>query len=458
MEFVNRTRELERIKKAINSKENSLSILYGRRRIGKTRLLQQLENDDTIFFIADQRESNAQIKSFATIISGFIKDFDRVSYPDWESLFLSLNDRINKSSTVIIDEFPYLVKNSSELPSIIQKIFDDKKGLNFNLVLSGSSQQMMHNLVINSQAPLYGRASEIIKLLPLDIYSLKKILNCSAEQAIREFSVWGGIPRYWEIRKQETNLRSAIINHILDNSGILHEEPIRLFLDDSRDTVQMSTLINYIALGMNRLTEIASRMEKPATHINRPLQKLIDLGYLKREIPFDTSPRNAKKTLYKVADPFINFYFKFVIPEKTFLELGQANRIYDEIIKPDFEQYCSVFWEELCRKTIPLLFKNKLFPPAQRWWGTTKSKKQLEIDIISRSKDGKDIIVGEAKWSGNLKLKTLVDELDEKIKLLPVINKERITRVLFLKSKPHQIPPGIQIFTPDDIVNDYSCA
>ena len=142
-------------------------------------------------------------------------------------------------------------------------------------------------------------------------------------------------------------MREAVIKHILDRNGVLHEEPVRLFLDDSRDTVQMSTLITIISSGVHRLSEIASRIGKPATHLNRPLQRLIDLGYLKREIPYGTSPLKAKRTLYKVADPFINFYFRYVVPDKTSLELGLAEMIYDKVVVPDFTEYCSGFWEEI---------------------------------------------------------------------------------------------------------------
>lgn len=173
-----------------------------------------------------------------------------------------------------------------KLPSVIQKLFDHRSALSFHLILSGSSQQMMHNLVVDSTSPLYGRADEIIKLAPMDIYWLREALGCSSVEAVEEYCIWGGVPRYWELRKTEGSIKDAVVKHILDSHGVLHEEPVRLFLDDSRDTVQMSTLITIISSGVHRLSEIASRMGKPATHLNRPLQRLIDLGYLKREIPF----------------------------------------------------------------------------------------------------------------------------------------------------------------------------
>lgn len=455
MIFVNRNSEIERIRKLRNTEESVLLILYGRRRTGKTRLLQQLKEKNDIFFTPTQNEKTLQLRSMASLIAKHIPGFDRVNYPDWESLFFSFNERLNKSLTLIIDEFPYLVKNAPELPGLIQKLFDRRDQLSFHLFLCGSSQQMMHNLVIDSTSPLYGRANEIIKLLPLSIDGLVEVLNISPVRAVEEYSVWGGIPRYWELRSQNKNLEEAIVHHILDRHGVLYEEPFRLFLDDSRDTVQMSGLITLVASGVNRLSEIASRMEKPSTHLNRPLQKLIDLGYLKREVPYGSSHRNAKKTLYKVADPFMNFFFRYVVPERSLLELGHAQAVYDQIVAPDFPVYCSAFWEELCRESLPLLFHQKLFNPGLRWWGTGMNRTPMEIDIISSSADGTEMIAGEAKWQSSVNINSLIKELNYKIDQLKIFQEKKIHKVLFLKNHPRKTYDNIRIFTPHEVLNAF---
>ena len=455
MGFINKIQDLERINHLLGRKESMLLVLYGRRRIGKTRLLQQIVSENDIYFIADQSETPLQIEAFAKIISSHIAGFDTVMYPDWESCFLTLNERLKEKITVIIDEFPYLVKNAPELPSIIQKLFDKRSELSFHLFLCGSSQQMMQNLVVDSTSPLYGRANETIKLLPMNIHWLREALNCSAIEAVEEYCIWGGVPRYWDLRVQEHGMREAVIKHILDRNGVLHEEPVRLFLDDSRDTVQMSTLITIISSGVHRLSKIASRIGKPATHLNRPLQRLIDLGYLKREIPYGTSPLKAKKTLYKVADPFINFYFRYVVPDKTSLELGLAEMIYDKVVVPGFTEYCSGFWEEICRASIPLLFRNKLFSPGCRWWSGSRPKNQTEIDIVSSSKDGSEMIVAEVKWAASVNIASLCHDLDRKTGVVPGTGDKKIRKVLFLKNRPDYIPKGYSIFTPEEVIKAY---
>lgn len=452
MKFLNRNKEISRLRKSFKSDGFRLIVIYGRRRLGKTRLLQQIAKDDDIYFIADQRESIVQIQSLAKQIAVKNKDFDRVSYPDWLSLFISLAKWTDKRRTLFIDEFPYLVKNKPELPSIIQKLIDNEENLPFNLVLCGSSQQMMQKMVIDQNAALYGRAHEIIKINPMNIYWLKEALACSYEDAIEEYSVWGGVPRYWEIRQKAGSFQEAIINQVFDFHGLLHEEPLRLFLDDTRDSVQMHTLISIIASGASRLSEIGSRIGKPVTQLNRPLQRLIELGYIKREIPFGLSKRNTKKSLYKVADPFMHFYYKFVIPEKTSLELGHTEQIYDHVLKESFSDYCSEIWEELCRLAVPALMKSTLFTAGERWWGNDLLNKPSEIDIVAESRNKKEILLGEAKWSSSRNILAVMKKLDHKSQFLPFTKGKTIHKVLFLKSKPAKVPEDYIIFTPKDVV------
>jgi len=455
MKFLNRQKEIDRLKQSISSDAFKLIVIYGRRRLGKTRLLQQIFQKDDIYFIADQREPTVQIQSFAHQIGLKIKNFDKATYPDWESLFLSLAKWMNRRRTIFIDEFPYIVKNAPELPSVLQKMIDGEDSLPFQLVLCGSSQQMMQKMVIDQTSPLYGRASEIVKINPMNIYWLKKALDCTYQEAIEEYSVWGGVPRYWEIRQNAGSLREAVIKNVFDVHGVLHEEPLRLFLDDTRDSVQMHTLISLIASGANRLSEIGTRIGKPMTQLNRPLQRLIELGYVKREVPFGLSKHTTKRTLYKIADPFMYFYYKFVVPEKTSLELGYAEQIFDTTVDERFPDFCGEVWEELCRQAIPALWKEKFFEPGARWWGNDLNNNSAEIDIVSQSHDKKEILLGEAKWSSTRNIRAVLKRLDQKARYLPFVKDKIIHKVLFVKEKKNSIPEGYTLFTPEDVINAF---
>ena len=208
MKFVDRENETKRLKRVLSQEGPAqLVIIYGRRRLGKSTLIRHVLTDNDIYFMADQTEQSQQLALLAKTIGTKIPDFDKVVYPDWETLIVSLAHRATNRFTLCLDEFPYLVKSTPSLPSILQRHIDSKQ-LPFNVIICGSSQQMMQGLVLDAASPLYGRGNVIMKLDPIAIRYLQEILHASAVQTIEESAIWGGVPRYWEIREQELrNLR-----------------------------------------------------------------------------------------------------------------------------------------------------------------------------------------------------------------------------------------------------------
>ncbi len=222
--FVNREREISRLQGAIVRDNACLIVVYGRRRCGKTTLLRHVLPSKAIYFAADQREQPLQIAALAGQADKLAPGFGTPVYPDWESVFTSLSLALKKRTTLCIDEFPYLVKNCPELPSIIQRLVDEKS-LRYHLILCGSSQQMMHGMVMDGASPLYGRSNEVMRVKPMGIAHLKAFLGINAMDAVREFGVWGGVPRYWEIRRQSDGFADAVKNTILRNVSMKVRHP-----------------------------------------------------------------------------------------------------------------------------------------------------------------------------------------------------------------------------------------
>ena len=289
MEFdklIDRQAETERITQALQRETPQFIVIYGRRRIGKSTLIRHLVNDrdQAIYFLSDTSTEAVQREAFSKSVSYLIPDFDKASYPSWEVLLRSLNNQLKERVLVCLDEFPYLVKSCPSLPSTIQKLLNERI-LKFDLLLCGSSQQLMHGYVLNRQSPLYGMAHEIIRMQPIPAPYISKALSCHAVQAVEEYAVWGGVPRYWELRRDYPDMESAIRKILLDPQGVLMEEPQRLLRDDMRDTLQSSTLLTIIGNGAHKVSEIAARTEKDANGISEPLAKLKDLG-LTRQSPW----------------------------------------------------------------------------------------------------------------------------------------------------------------------------
>ena len=439
MKFVDRIDEAARLKDALAREKSSLVVMYGRRRLGKSTLIKRVLSDNDVYFLADRSESQYQRTLLAKVIAQVFPDFDKLAYPDWESMFRAVNYRTDKRFTICLDEFPYLVEQSPELPSVLQKLVDEKQ-LKYNLVLCGSSQNMMYGLFLDSTAPLYGRADEIMRLAPIRLPYIQEALSLDAMNAIEEYSVWGGVPRYWELRENKSSLDAALWHNILSVNGTLYEEPVKLFQDDVKDIVKTSTIMSYIGTGANRLSEIAGRCNEPATNLSRPLKKLVDLGFLEKDVPFGIDEKNAKKSLYKIADPFMAFYYQFVDPNRSFIELGRRMPL-EQALAAHFSEYVSMNWEKLCRDAVTgNIVNGTVYGKAKRWWGSVfnedKKPEQVEFDVMAESLDKKYLLVGECKWTNQENGKQLTAELLRKANLLPFAKNYTIIPVLFLKNAP----------------------
>ena len=225
MKFVDRDSEIKRLERALNDNSGSqFVVIYGRRRLGKSTLIRHVLKEDDIYYMADMTEQSQQIAMLSKTIAYKFPGFDKVIYPDWDSLIVSLKHRTSERFTICFDEFPYMVKANSSLPSVIQRHIDSKD-LPFNIIVCGSSQQMMHSMVLDSASPLYGRSDVVMKIEPIPIKYLQEVMNLDSVQTIEEYAVWGGVPRYWELREKESSLISAIEYLLFDVNGTLYDEP-----------------------------------------------------------------------------------------------------------------------------------------------------------------------------------------------------------------------------------------
>ena len=375
--FIDRQDSLERIKGAFQRQHPQFVVIYGRRRIGKSTLIREILTENDVYFLSDQTNEANQRMLLAKSVSDIIPRFDKVVYPDWETLLLELNERITRRIVVCLDEFPYMVKSCAALPSVIQKLLNGRT-LRFDLIVCGSSQQLMQGYVLDRKEPLYGLADEIIKLEPIPVPYICQALGVDETTAVEEYAVWGGIPRYWELRADYPDQDTAIRKLILDTKGILAEEPQRLLRDDLRDTVQTSTI---------------------------PLSKLRELGYVRREVPFGESEKKSKKGIYRINDNMLQFYYRFVAPHRSILELGRVDRVMS-LVESQFNQYAGDCWEHLCRQFVS---GNEIdgiaYGMASRWWGKifpddSKAGKMAELDVVAESFDKRHILIGECKWTG----------------------------------------------------------
>jgi hypothetical protein len=314
---------------------------------------------------------------------------------------------------------------------------------------------MMYGLFLDGTSPLYGRTDVMMRLTPLRLPYLQEALHLPAEQAVEEYAVWGGVPRYWELREGLSSLREALWQNVLSVNGTLYEEPIKLFQDDVKDIVKTATLMSYIGSGANRLSEIAARCNEPATNLSRPLKKLVDLGFIEKELPFGVDEKNAKKSLYRIADPFMAFYFRFVLSNRSFIELDRRRPI-EEMLDAHFTEFVGLQWERMCRNFVTgNEIAGVLYGPARRWWGSVmdegKTPVQIELDVVAESIDHRYLLVGECKWTEAEDAERLTAQLLRKARLLPFAEGHVLVPVLFLKRPP--LKGEGTVFLPQDLMN-----
>jgi uncharacterized protein len=293
------------------------------------------------------------------------------------------------------------------------------------LVLLGSSQRMMQGLVLDASAPLYGRAAEILKIEPLGIAELCEALEVrSPREALTAWATWGGIPRYWELARAHRSWRAAVREVVLDPLGVLHHEPKRLLFDDTRDVAQATSILELVGAGCHRMSEIAGRLGKPATSLSRPLERLCDLGMLRRERPFGSSEREGKRTLYRIADPFLRFWYRFVPANGSRLAVGEVDVVLGEV-EAGMPHLVGEAWDELARRWGP---KGGGFGPGARYWDG-----EVEIDCVAESKGA--VLVAEVKTTcGKADVERLLGELERKAASASVLQGRRIqTRVFALE-------------------------
>ena len=358
-----------------------------------------------------------------------------------------------RSGTVLIlDELPALVARSPELPGLLRKVLDQHSQRDVHLVVAGSSNRMMRRLVLDASAPLYGLAREILKIAPLAAGWIEQAL-CAGDPtgSIKAYAHWGGIPRYWELARDFGDLGSAVRELVLDPLGVQHEEPRRLLLDDLRDTTQAASILSLIGQRCHRVSEIGGRLGKPATSLARPLQRLMEMDLVAREVPFGARRRASKRTLYRIADPFLRFWFRCVEPHRSRLEARQLETVEQEIAR-ETEHHVASVWEDIARESVPFLpVHGGRWGAARRWWGADIERRPLEIDLVAEDPDGR-LLVGEVKWSSPRRGGDLFRELEQKIARLPFAKDREVVPMLWLAAPPEDLGAD-QVFTPRQVLD-----
>jgi AAA+ ATPase superfamily predicted ATPase len=454
MKFIDREEEMGRLDRVAAGSDAALVVVWGRRRLGKSRLLTEwCRKHGGTYWVADESAAAIQRRYLAEEMDAVFPGFSSVVYPDWTALFTRLSSEASQRGwhgPLVLDEFPYLVAVAPELPSILQRWVDrEKRTGGVVLALSGSSQRMMMSHVLNSDAPLYGRADEILKIEPLRPGYIGEALPRLTPQAALDFyACWGGVPRYWELAHPFGADHTAAVDElVLSPLGVLHDEIERLLRQEMPSAIPLRPIMDAIGLGAHRSSEIAGRLQTAATSITRSIQQLQSLGYVRREVPFGLNEKRSKKAVYKLSDPFLRLWFNVVASHRGGLQsASKAGR--RKLLSRVWPQLRAEAWEEICRDSVPFLRPlNRDWCRAGRYWAGH------EWDLVSTSLEGDTLLLGECKSLSRPARPADINKIVAQLMgkgLPPLKDAEKLSKVYLIfvpavESPAPSLPPNVHV-------------
>ncbi len=421
--FINREKELAFLSGEYEKKSSSLTVIYGRRRIGKTALIKEfIKNKPALYFLASEEMEQENLNNLRRMIADFTgnKLLQGGSGYNWEDLitvFVQFSTENEQQKCIlIIDEFQYIGKHNEAFPSVFQRIWDEiLERSNIMVILCGSLINMMNSQVLSYSSPLYGRRTGQIRLQQIKFRDYGLFYESMPEsELIKHYAVTGGVPKYIEAFQNSTDIFWSIRERILSRQSYLYEEPIFLLEREVSETGTYFSLIKTIAQGKHKLGNIASALGVPQNLLTKYLSNLISMDLIERKVPVtESNPEKSKMGLYYIKDNFINFWFKFIYPFRSYLELDETEFVMQRIKDNYIDSHLSFVYEKICMERLSEMNnQNKLKYKLLRigsWWNN-----QDEIDIVGLNHETGEIVFGECKYTNKPASTDILVSLQEK--------------------------------------------
>lgn len=435
--FIGRDKELIALNKLYQSDKFEFVVIYGRRRVGKTALINQFIGDKkSIYFMGLESNEKQNLENLSKSIIEFSSGIQaETSFASFQAALeyifkLAENERI----ILTIDEYPYVARSSKSLASTLQLLIDKYKDTSkLMLILCGSSMSYMEDHVLAYKAPLYGRRTAQMKILPFDFEeSCCYLKNMSDEDKALIYGIVGGTPQYLLQMSDKLSVEENVKNTYLNPMSFLYEEPINLLKQEVREPAIYTAIITAIATGYSRVSEISTKVGEDTNVCSNYLKNLMNLGIIKKETPY--GEKESRKSVYSIEDNMFCFWYRFVLDNNSVIARGAADIVYKRI-EPQLPDYMGRVFEEICMQYLwKLLLKGNApveFVSLGRWWGNDPIKKsQAEIDIMGEQ-DAETAIFAECKWRNEKVDLDILGTLVERSKLFHYI---KMHYYLFSKS------------------------
>ena len=438
MRFVGRKGELQTLASFYQSASAGLLILYGRRRIGKTRLithfLEQHPETPTFYWVATTHSEAYQLRDFSQAIIHHDPRLagpptEEFTFSGWEQALNHLADVValnDQPHLVVLDEFTYLLRNEPAISSVFQKAWDQRLSHipQLKLILTGSLIGMMAREVFAYQAPLYGRATAQIRLRPLPYAAVTELLpERPADERVAIFGVSGGVPAYLELFTHTGNFVSALRDHCLVPGSMMMSDPAVILYEQLQEPQTYESVLSAVASGFHQWSDIAKMAGVTETALGHYLKVLQELEFVERREPVLARP-TGKRGRYFVADHFLRFYYRFVVPQLGPIERGYQEAAAAKInaeLRPFLGEYV---FEELCREWVwaAAMAGEVDFVPevVGSYWRTYRGT-AVQLDVVAAAPREKRLLIGEAKWGRDRLGRRLLTDLIQRSRRMPQV-------------------------------------
>ena len=435
--FIGRDKELNALDKLYKSDKFEFVVIYGRRRVGKTALINQFLGDKkSIYFMGVESNEKQNLENLSKSIIEFSSGIQTENtFASFQAAIEYVFKLAEKERIILaIDEYPYVARSSKSLASTLQLLIDKYKDTSkLMLILCGSSMSYMEDHVLAYKAPLYGRRTAQMKILPFDFEeSCRYFNNLSDEDKALIYGIVGGTPQYLLQMSDKLSVEENIKNTYLNPMSFLYEEPVNLLKQEVREPAIYTAIITAIATGHSRMSEISTKVGEDTNVCSNYLKNLMNLGIIQKETPY--GEKASKKSIYSIEDNMFYFWYRFVLDNNSVIARGAADMVYKRI-EPQLSDYMGRVFEEIC---MQYLWKQLLggnapieFVSLGRWWGNDPiQKSQAKIDIMGEQ-DRESALFAECKWRNE---NVDIDVLETLIRRGKLFHYTKVHYYLFSKS------------------------
>lgn len=443
--FIGRERELASLKEFYDRDGIGMTVIYGRRRIGKSTLIAEfVKNKKTIFYTATKVGKTRNLELFSRQVTNlFMPGVENISFHTTEAVFDFIDKSIGSDKIVlVIDELSYWAERDEALLSIMQKYIDtvwnDK---NLKIILCGSALSFMEKKVLSEKSPLFGRRDSQIRLEAFNYLDAAKFVpDYSCEDKAICYGITGGVARYLSMIDPSKSIDENIVRLFFRTDGYLYDETRNLLTQEFTDIAIVNNIIEQIASGENTLNTIAGKIGEKEPTVLYSLDKLINVGLVEKKKCI-TDEKNKKKTQYVLKDYMFKFWYEFIPKATSVIEMGQGELYYQKAVKPVLHSFMGAVFEDMCRYyTLKQGITGEygcFLTSVGSWWGTENitdengniRAQSADIDVVAISDIDKKAVIGECKFKNEKIDKGIYETLIRRGKLIAA--KYKVSKYIF---------------------------